>query len=302
MQFHEKLTPSQLPLNCNQFSCFGIDINVLFTVSTCAVAVTKTDGSLSAPVGTTLSHKQPKNGSTSSSGTVPLPQASFQILHADLVPCTLQISLLALFSVCTSVSSFLHSSPPRSFQIFSEVSELSADALAVPSITCPLLLPSCGHPALPVPTPRPHPTEPIWRGCSLCLCSNNCWPELPSLPGSRMSAVHLSHVSLGAWLEMHSDSDQRAFPQGQKGGVALFYKSNNYLDAWNSRLFITVPWHSLWEHPENISTAQIHYEDLMWPDGENAEIVCFSPFLSALWMKGSNPQKLWQYELRDRKT
>lgn len=62
---------------------------------------------------------------------------------------------------------------------------------------------------------------------------------------------------------MHSDSDQRAFPQGQKGGVALFYKSNNYLDAWNSRLFITVPWHSLWEHPENISTAQIHYEDLM---------------------------------------
>lgn len=110
-----------------------------------------------------------------------------------------------------------------------------------------------------------------------------------------MLAFHLSCVSLGARLGMHKwqwPACLSTRPEWRSSSInkgvllgALFCKSRNYLDTWNSSLFITVPWHSFWEHPENLSTDQIHYEDLMWPDGENAEIAwVFHPsFLPYEW-------------------
>lgn len=63
-------------------------------------------------------------------------------------------------------------------------------------------------------------------------CSHNCWPELPF--------QHLPYMCLGVCLGMHSNGGQHAFPQGQKGEVALCYESSNCSNTRNSGLFIAL--------------------------------------------------------------
>lgn len=198
MQFHKKLTPSQLPLKCNQFSWFGIDINALFTVSTGSMAITKTDGCSGY-----CQHLKVQLCSTSSPKKADLPllalwlchmlpsKSSMQVLfHAH---CKSPCLLCSLFALLFPLScTLLLPDPSRSF-----LRSQSSLLMLWLCTTYPLSPTLSSHSAVTTPlslSPTPHP-HPIDKDALFMLQQLLPWIPSPT-PGIGMLAFHPPCVSL----------------------------------------------------------------------------------------------------------